>query len=139
MFHQKSFTHLPRRVILEYIQVPNREVYYGTFRKPIEDKLNAGINLIGNLGYPGHASFSKAYPGRVLSIFIKPDSVDVIRDRIVRRDPTITKEEVEKRIDNAKKEMEDAKYYDYVVVNKDGEMEETVVEVRRLTDQFLSR
>lgn len=123
---------------LEYIQVPNREAYYGTRRRHIEEQLDAGVHLIGNFGYPGHASFGAAFPGRVFSIFIKPDSLSVIRDRIVKRDPTIAPEEVEQRLLNAAKEMEDAKYYDAVVVNNDGRMGEAVEEVRRLVEKFLS-
>ena len=122
---------------LEYINVPNGEVWYGTLREPIEEKLQAGIHLIGNLGWPGHASFSKVYPGRVLSIFIQPDDLSVIRNRIVKRDPTITAEEVNNRLKNAAKEMEDAKYYDLVVVNRDGKIEEAVKDVKRAIQQFL--
>lgn len=140
-YHFFSPDEFERRVkageFLEYIQVPNRHVWYGTLRKPIEEKLNAGIHLIGNLGWPGHASFAAAYPGRVFSVFLQPDDLSVIRSRIMKRDPTITSAEVEKRLKHAAKEMEDGKYYDRIIVNKDGKIDETVAEVRTAIDQFL--
>ncbi len=131
--------HIAAGDFLEYIEVPSRGVYYGTLKKPIEEKRNAGIHLVGNLGWPGHSSFSRAYPGSVLSIFIKPESLSVIRDRIIKRDPTITSEEVEQRVQHAAREMQDAEHYDYVVVNKEGKMEDAVEEVRGMVESFLEK
>lgn len=122
---------------VEYIQVPNRDVYYGTIKKDVEDKLNNGISLIGNLGWPGHESFANIFPDRVLSIFIKPDNLDVIKQRLIKRDPTISTEEIEKRLHNAQREMSEAKYYDHVVTNADGHMDETVAKVKALTESFI--
>lgn len=132
-FHQMA----EQGEFLEYIKVPNREVYYGTLRKPIEGKLAQGIHLVGNLGWPGHQSLAKEFPGRVVSIFIKPDSLSVIRDRLIKRDPTITPAEVAKRLQNAQREIDEAKHYDYVVVNPDGQMERAVAEVRSIIQRFL--
>jgi len=123
--------------ILEYIKIPNREVYYGTIKKQVEDKLNAGINLIGNLGWPGNESFEKHFPGQVLGIFIKPDSLAVIKKRLINRDPTITPVEIKKRLANAKHEMREAKYYDYTVVNHDGKMKQAAQEVAKLMRTFI--
>ncbi len=123
--------------ILEYIQVPNRDVYYGTIKDEVETKLAAGINLIGNLGWPGNESFEKFFPGRVLSIFIKPDSLDVLKDRFIKRDPTISPEEIEKRLQNAQREMDEAAYYTHTVVNHEGNMDQAVHEVKELIYGFL--
>ncbi len=124
---------------LEYIKVPNRDVYYGTIKADVESKLNAGIHLIGNLGWPGHESFSKLYPRRVLSIFIQPDNLDVIKERLVQRDPTISAEEVDKRLHNAEREMGEAKHYDHVVVNSDGQMDKAVSEIKKLIENFIKK
>ena len=125
--------------LLEYIQVPNRDVFYGTIKQDVESKLNDGIHLIGNLGWPGNESFSKLYPGRVLSIFIKPDNLEVIRERLIKRDPTITPEEVEKRMLNAEREISEAKYYDHIVINPDGHMEKAVEKITDLIKNFIEK
>ncbi len=123
--------------LLEYIKVPNRDVYYGTVKHDVESKLEAGINLIGNLGWPGHDSFAKLYPGRVISIFIKPDNLAVIKERLIKRDPTITPDEVEKRLQNAQREMDEAVHYSYSVTNSDGHMDEAVQAVKKLVENFI--
>jgi len=123
--------------ILEHIKIPNRQVYYGTIKKQVEDKLTAGINLIGNLGWPGNESFEKHFPGQVLGIFIKPDSLAVIKKRLIHRDPTITEAEIQKRLANAKREIKEAKYYDYTVINHDGRMNQAVAQVAKLMREFI--
>jgi len=124
---------------LEHIKIPNRQVYYGTLKKPIEDHLNDGVNLIGNLGWPGNESFQKFFPDRVVSIFIKPDSLAVIKKRLVKRDPTISEAEIAKRLANASREIKEAKYYDHVVINHDGKIEQTIAQIARLIRSFIKK
>ena len=123
---------------LESIKVPNRNVYYGTIRKQIENKLAQGTNLIGNLEKRGLLSYRRYFPKKqVLGIFIKPDSLDVLKKRFVLRDPTITKAEVRKRLNNAKKEIREEKYYDYTVINPDGHMDKAVKETLKILKKFV--
>jgi guanylate kinase len=122
---------------LEYIKVPNRDVQYGTVKKQVENKLNAGINLVGNFELQGLRSYREAFPGRILGIFIRPDSLSVLKKRFVRRDPTITEREINKRLVNARREMKEAKYYDHIVLNPDGRIDFAVKQVIRLMRNFI--
>lgn len=127
-----------RGEFLEYIKVPNRNVYYGTIKKQIENKLAQGINLIGNLEKRGLKSYRQAFPpDQVLGIFIKPDSLKVLRKRFILRDPTISETEITKRINNAKKEMREEKYYDYTVLNPDGQINVAVTKTLRILRKFI--
>lgn len=123
--------------LLEYIKVPNRNIYYGTIKKQVGKKLAAGINLVGNLELRGVLAYRRIFPEQILSIFIKPDNIRVIKRRLIRRDPTITKNEVAKRLTNARREMKEAKYYDYIVINRDGAPMIAVAEVSKLVKKFL--
>jgi guanylate kinase len=129
-----------RGEFLEYIKVPNRNVYYGTIKKQIENKLARGINLIGNLEKRGLKSYRQAFPPhQVLGIFIKPDSLKVLRKRFILRDPTISKTEIAKRINNARKEMREEKYYDYTVANPDGRINVAVDKTLKILKNFIKK
>lgn len=127
-----------RGEFLEYVKVPNRNVYYGTIKKQVESKLAQGINLIGNLEKRGLISYRRAFPpDQVLGIFIKPDNLKVLEKRFILRDPTISRSEIRKRISNARKEMKEQKYYDYKVLNPDGKMSIAVRETLKILRKFI--
>lgn len=66
-----------------------------------------------------------------LTVFIKPPSIESLRRRLMNRG-TETKEELELRLRNAVVEMAAAPEYDYVVVNEDGKLWETVSQIKRI-------
>lgn len=121
---------------LEYIKIPNRGDYYGTDKKEIEDKLKQGINVILNLDWQGAEFMKKNYLGTI-TIFIQPDSLDVIKQRLHRRDPNISQQEIQHRIENAQQEIKDAKHYDYVVINYDGKLNQAIQQVVEIIQKEL--
>jgi len=64
----------------------------------------------------------------VLTIFMMPPSVDILRTRLDRRG-TETPEQLAVRLRNAEIEMAAAPEYDYVVVNEEGKIDETVAQI----------
>jgi guanylate kinase len=66
-----------------------------------------------------------------LTIFIMPPSVDVLRTRLDMRG-TETQEQRDIRLRNAEIEMAAAPEYDYVVVNEDGKIEQTVDQIAEI-------
>lgn len=67
----------------------------------------------------------------VLTVFIMPPSVEALQRRLVARG-TETRQEREIRLRNAEIEMAAAPEYDYVVVNEDGKIDETVEEIAKI-------
>lgn len=63
-----------------------------------------------------------------LTIFMMPPSVEALQKRLVRRG-TETPEQLQIRLRNAEIEMAAAPEYDYVVVNEDGKIDETVTQI----------
>ncbi len=129
------FDEVDKGNILEWTHVKNRDAYYGSYKPDIEDKLSKGLVVIVNTDTKG-AKFFKTHYGAV-TIFIKPKDLEVIEDRLRRRDPSISDEEVRKRLESAKQEIreaEDSGIYDYVVWNTDYEFARTfdgLIEVLR--------
>jgi len=67
----------------------------------------------------------------VLTIFIMPPSIDALERRLEHRG-TETPEQRAVRLRNAVIEMAGAPEYDYVVVNEDGKLEQTVDEIAKI-------
>ncbi|HEY6958456.1 MAG TPA: guanylate kinase [Candidatus Limnocylindria bacterium] len=73
-----------------------------------------------------------------LTIFIMPPSVESLQRRLIRRG-TETKEEREIRLRNAEIEMAAAPEYDYVVLNEDGKIDETVEQIAEIIQNETKR
>ena len=80
----------------------------------------------------------KALLPEVLTIFIMPPSVGSLRHRLLSRG-TETPEQLELRLRNAEIEMAAAPEYDYVVVNEDGKIDETVGEISSIIENEAKR
>jgi guanylate kinase len=114
--------------IIEYTHVKNRDVYYGTYKPELDEKIAEGKTIVVNTDLSGARFFKHAY--NAVTIFIKPKSIETIYHRLRRRDPTISNEELQMRLMNAMQEILDAENkYDYTVFNQDGEFADTIAKV----------
>ena len=93
--------------------------YYGTPKKPVEDMLAEGKNVILEIEVQGALKVMEKCPEAV-SVFILPPSLKELRRRLHKRG-TETEEVIEKRIGEAAGEIRKAVNYDYVMIN--GELE----------------
>lgn len=98
---------------LEYANVHNN--YYGTPKEFVEKKINEGKIVILEIDVQGALNIKKNTDNGVF-IFLAPPSLNELKKRIVGRG-TETDEDIKIRMNNAKKELEYIKDYDYIVVN----------------------
>lgn len=89
--------------------------YYGTPKACIQDKLNAGINVILEIDVQGALKIKENNPDAVL-VFICPPSMEELKNRLVLRGRE-TEEQIKERIEAAEFELDKAKEYNYVLVN----------------------
>ncbi len=89
--------------------------YYGTPRKVVEEKLAQGIDVILEIETHGAKLVNDAMPDCVM-IFILPPSMSELEKRLVKRG-TEKKDIVDARLAQAREEIADAVYYDYVMIN----------------------
>lgn len=99
--------------MLEYAEFCGN--FYGTPKKPVTDALKAGRDVILEIETVGAMRVMQSCPEAV-SIFILPPSIAELRRRLEVRG-TETKEVIDKRVAEAKAEIEKAPNYEYVVVN----------------------
>ena len=92
--------------------------FYGTPRAKVEEQLAAGKDILFDIDYQGTLQLYKNSRKDMVTVFILPPSIKELRARLERRaqDSSGT---IEKRLSNARLEMEHFFEYDYVIVNKD--------------------
>ena len=89
--------------------------YYGTLREEVESRINSGQNVILEIDVQG-GIIVKEKNSEAILVFFKAPNMEVLAKRLEDR-KTDTKEVIELRLANAKKEREYEKEYDYTVVN----------------------
>jgi guanylate kinase len=103
--------------------------FYGTPRARVEERLKSGRDILFDIDYQGTLQLLEKMPGDMVTIFILPPSIAELRKRLERRAQD-SKGTIEKRLKNARIEMEHYSEYDYVIVNRD--LEESVQKVRTI-------
>ncbi len=99
--------------LLEYAQYVNN--CYGTPRKYVEDKLEAGMNVVLDIEVQGASQVLQAAP-EAISVFLVPPSLEILEQRLRNRG-TETEEQIQGRLHTARKEYKQADFYQYIVVN----------------------
>jgi guanylate kinase len=99
---------------------------YGTPRRPIENALAAGRDIVTDIDWQGTQQLSQAMPEDLVKIFVLPPSIAALRERLQRRAQD-SAETVAARMAKSAEEMSHWPEYDYVIVNRD--INESVAEV----------
>jgi guanylate kinase len=90
---------------------------YGTALATLEDSRRSGFDLLLDIDCQGAAQIRRTYKHGVF-IFILPPSFDELERRLRGRN-TDSSEVIRRRIFNARQEVREAVWYDYIVVNDD--------------------
>ena len=98
---------------LEYAEVYGN--FYGTPLYKIEEHLNSGRNVLLEIDTQGALKVMEKIPDGVF-IFLLPPSLEELYNRIEKRG-TESEEDLKRRFDSAKAEIEVGKKYKYAVVN----------------------
>ena len=99
--------------LLEYAEYVNN--YYGTSLKAIQDKLDAGIDVLLDIEVQGAAKVRSRCP-EALFIFIIPPSFEELSRRLHRRN-TDSEDVIAGRLEKARVEFKEIPNYDYLVIN----------------------
>jgi guanylate kinase len=108
--------------LLEYANVHGN--WYGQPLKPILDNLCAGNDVLLKIDVQGAATIRKKVSGAIF-IFLVPDSLEELAQRLTQRQ-TETETERRRRLTDAQSELAEKDWYDYVIPNRQGHMEEAV-------------
>jgi guanylate kinase len=101
---------------------------YGTLRGPMDAALAAGKVYVLEIEVQGTRQL-RAAGVEGIYVFVVPPSMEVLRERLVRRGQN-RPDEIEERLEIARQELEARSLYDHVVENLD--LAETIRRVREL-------
>ena len=104
-----------RNEFLEYAHVYSH--WYGTPRKPLMEKMEAGVDVLLEIDVQGTLQIKKSFDDAVY-IFILPPSLDILRTRLQNR-KSDSQEEIVRRLRKVKEEIWCFREYDYIVRNDD--------------------
>lgn len=102
---------------LECFEVYRRGHWYGTLQSEVAPRLAAGNWVVLEIDVEGTMAVLQHYPDAI-TIFVKPSSLDELERRLNDRG-TESHEEIERRLDVARREMRSVDKYRHVVVNDD--------------------
>ena len=91
----------------------------------MKDKLARGYSVIVNTDIIGTRYYKEHY--NAITIFLDPGDLSSIAGRLKNRNPEITEEEIQARLQNAEREIAcEMPFYEHVVKNEDGQLEQAV-------------
>ena len=114
--HERFQEMVDRNELLEHATYVSNS--YGTPRRYVEEKLNAGFNVVLDIEVQGARQVSEKMPDAV-KIFIAPPSLEELERRLTGRG-TESPEVVRGRLDRARQEYLEADFYDYLIINDDA-------------------
>jgi guanylate kinase len=101
---------------------------YGRPREPIRQALGKGQDVIVRLDVQGAAAYKKLLPGAIAIFIATPTMADLEKRLKGRR--TETPEQVELRLRTAEQELEKLHIFDYIIINRENELEKTIADVK---------
>ena len=93
--------------------------YYATPKDFLVRQFAKDKHSILCLDRKGTLKIKRLYPKNTVTIFVMPPSLGALRERIEQRSRKTQKQEISRRINLAKKELQASRWYNYYVLNRD--------------------
>jgi len=103
--------------------------YYGTARKPVEQALARGQDVLFDVDWQGAKSLREEADADVVTVFILPPSGKALEHRLTERAQD-SAEVVDARMRGASNEIQHWAEYDYIVINHD--VEQSLASIRAI-------
>ncbi|MFH0776441.1 MAG: guanylate kinase [Patescibacteria group bacterium] len=106
---------------------------YGTLREPIEAAIAANKVVIREVDIQGLQSIQRALDKKhFVSIFLMPPSFAILTKRIHKRQPGMPAEELERRLESARRELAQKDLADFEVISGENAVDQMVAEVEKI-------
>lgn len=94
--------------------------WYGTPLEPVEQALKQGHVIVMDIDTVGASNVKNRLGGQCVTVFIHPPSKEELLRRLKQRKQN-KPQEIERRLQEAEREIEEARHYQYSIVNGDFE------------------
>ena len=108
--------------------------FYGTLRSEVEKIWSAGHHVIFDVEVLGGKVLKECFGERALSIFVKVDDIEILKDRLRMR-KTESVDSLNERVARAVMEMQQEDQFDEVIINHD--LETALKSAQELVNKFL--
>ena len=115
------------------------EKRYGSSQKEIQERLDAGKNIIKVVGPKSVPNFKNIFSDQAIGIFVKFDNIELLKNRIRKNRPDTSEQDIEIRFKQAFEDMKYERFSDYSVVNPEGHPEQAISEVENIIKKELER
>ena len=105
--------------LLEHANVHGN--WYGQPLQQIKDNLQAGRDVLLKIDVQGAETVRKKIPGAIF-IFLVPGSAEELVQRLTNRQ-TETEQQLQLRLKNARTELAQRDHYDYIIENRQGQLD----------------
>jgi len=119
---------IERKEFLEWAKVYGN--WYGVPKQAVKQALDGGQDIIVKVDIQGAATIKKILPQAVL-IFLVPPSIEELLIRLKQRQ-TESSFDLDLRTKTAEAEIKQLSLFDYIVVNKRGEIDLSVSEIKAI-------
>lgn len=119
---------------LECCEVFGKGQWYGTLRSTVTSGLESGKWVILEIDVNGALEVIRQFPD-VISIFVRPESFEELERRLRER-MTETEEQIQYRLETARRELALADRYRHQITNKSGGLPETVRQICDLLKSY---
>lgn len=110
----------------EYAEQYNGNLY-GVTKAELERVQNSGKIGLWKMEYKGVMTVKNVYP-EIVSIFVNAPSLEILENRIRRRD-NVSDEYIKERMEYTKEWLKHVEIYDYAIINEEGKLEKAISEV----------
>lgn len=111
--------------------------YKGVPRRQIREALASGRDVVMRVDVQGAARLRELMPGAVSIFITAPSEEELVRRLRARR--TETEEALQRRIATARAEVQEIHKFDYVVINREGRLDDTVRRIMAIVEAEKSR
>ncbi len=119
---------------VEYEEVYENQ-FYGTLRSEIDRLWGMGKHVLFDIDVKGASAIKRAYGEEALTIFVKPPSFEILKQRLFSR-KTEDEASLRKRINRVKEEMTYERNFDITLINSD--LEVALAEAEGIVENFLT-
>ena len=125
---EAEFRHrILEKALIEW-QIIHDASVYGVPRATIQDAIRKGQALIADVDVLGAMQLKQEFGDQVVLVFVEASDKNIIASRIRKRSP-VSDEELNTRLRRVEFEHEFADDYDYVIVNREGQVEASIQEL----------
>jgi len=113
-----------------------KDNFYGTLKTEVDRIWKKGHHVIFDVDVDGGLNLKKAFGDRALAVFVKPPSLESLRERLEQRE-TETPESIARRMGKAPIELQKSVLFDKVILNDD--LQNAFAKAEEMVEEFLAK